>query len=196
MRRQGNVYRQSYHDGVPDAPLKKGEATDETGTTITFWPNAQHLRDRRVRLRDAAHPLPADGVPQQGPAHRLTDERGVRRDDGTQRHDELPLRARPGRLRRVPQLGEEDRGDPRRRSSRSSPRTPSARSRSRSPCSGRPRTPRACTPTPTRSTPTRAEPTKRDSAPRSPRWSTSTPARRASSRRRTRTSPATTCARA
>ena len=69
MRRQGYVWRQTYHDGVPDAPLEKGEATDETGTTITFWPSADDLRDRRVRLRDAAHPLPADGVPQQGPAH-------------------------------------------------------------------------------------------------------------------------------
>ena len=40
VKRQGNVYRQTYHDGVPDAPLKKGEASDETGTMITFWPNS------------------------------------------------------------------------------------------------------------------------------------------------------------
>ena len=39
VSRQGNVYTQTYHDGVPDAPLKKGEKTDATGTTITFWPN-------------------------------------------------------------------------------------------------------------------------------------------------------------
>jgi len=39
VKRQGNVYRQTYHDGVPDAPLKKGEKSDETGTMITFWPN-------------------------------------------------------------------------------------------------------------------------------------------------------------
>ncbi len=39
VKRQGNVYRQTYHDGVPDAPLKKAEKTDETGTMITFWPN-------------------------------------------------------------------------------------------------------------------------------------------------------------
>jgi len=41
VSRQGNVYRQSYHVGVPDAPLKKEEATDATGTTVTFWPNAE-----------------------------------------------------------------------------------------------------------------------------------------------------------
>src|SRR5688572_16354845 len=40
VSRQGNVYRQTYHVGVPDAPLKKAEATSATGTTITFWPNA------------------------------------------------------------------------------------------------------------------------------------------------------------
>jgi len=41
VSRQGNVYRQSYHVGVPDAPLKKEEATEATGTTVTFWPNAE-----------------------------------------------------------------------------------------------------------------------------------------------------------
>jgi DNA gyrase subunit B len=30
----------SFADGVPVKPLAKGGATDETGTTITFWPNA------------------------------------------------------------------------------------------------------------------------------------------------------------
>ncbi|PPF39412.1 DNA topoisomerase (ATP-hydrolyzing) subunit B [Rathayibacter sp. AY1A2] len=40
VKRQGAVYRMGFTDGVPDAPLEKGEASDETGTTITFWPNA------------------------------------------------------------------------------------------------------------------------------------------------------------
>jgi DNA gyrase subunit B len=40
VRRQGNVYRQSYQNGVPDAPLEKGEPDSGNGTTITFWPNA------------------------------------------------------------------------------------------------------------------------------------------------------------
>jgi hypothetical protein len=38
VKRQGNVYTQSYRDGVPVKPLEKGAATEETGTTITFWP--------------------------------------------------------------------------------------------------------------------------------------------------------------
>jgi len=39
VRRQGSIWRQSYQNGVPDAPLVQGEATSQTGTTITFWPN-------------------------------------------------------------------------------------------------------------------------------------------------------------
>ena len=39
VRRQGSVWRQSYQNGVPDAPLAQAEKTDSTGTTITFWPN-------------------------------------------------------------------------------------------------------------------------------------------------------------
>lgn len=40
VRRQGHVWSQEYANGVPKAPLKKGEKTEETGTTITFWPNS------------------------------------------------------------------------------------------------------------------------------------------------------------
>ncbi len=41
VRRQGHVWRQSFRDGgVPQAPLSEDEATEETGTTITFWPDA------------------------------------------------------------------------------------------------------------------------------------------------------------
>jgi DNA gyrase subunit B len=41
VRRQGNVYRQSYRNGVPEAPLSKDESTTETGTRITFWPSSE-----------------------------------------------------------------------------------------------------------------------------------------------------------
>ncbi|WP_336632045.1 MULTISPECIES: DNA topoisomerase (ATP-hydrolyzing) subunit B [unclassified Microbacterium] len=41
VRRQGHVWRQEFRDGgAPQAPLSQDEATDETGTTITFWPDA------------------------------------------------------------------------------------------------------------------------------------------------------------
>ncbi len=42
VKRQGYVWRQTYRDGgVPQAPLERGEESDETGTTITFWPDDQ-----------------------------------------------------------------------------------------------------------------------------------------------------------
>jgi DNA gyrase subunit B len=41
VRRQGHVWRQSYTDGVPVAPVSQDEETSETGTTITFWPNSE-----------------------------------------------------------------------------------------------------------------------------------------------------------
>lgn len=44
-RRQGHVWRQSYKIGVPDAPVKKGEATDATGTTVTFYPDASIFKE-------------------------------------------------------------------------------------------------------------------------------------------------------
>jgi DNA gyrase subunit B len=37
VHRDGRIYRQSYTVGVPDAPLAEGEATELSGTTITFW---------------------------------------------------------------------------------------------------------------------------------------------------------------
>jgi DNA gyrase subunit B len=41
VHRDGHIWRQSYSIGVPDAPLKKGEATDRTGTTIEFVPSEE-----------------------------------------------------------------------------------------------------------------------------------------------------------
>ena len=38
VRRDGHVWLQDYVRGVPQAPLEKGEPTDETGTIITFLP--------------------------------------------------------------------------------------------------------------------------------------------------------------
>ncbi|HEV7956853.1 MAG TPA: DNA topoisomerase (ATP-hydrolyzing) subunit B [Marisediminicola sp.] len=39
VRRQEHVWRQSYTHGVPNEPLEKGEESDATGTTVTFWPS-------------------------------------------------------------------------------------------------------------------------------------------------------------
>ena len=42
VKRQGYVWRQSFaNGGVPLGPVERGEETDETGTTITFWPDPE-----------------------------------------------------------------------------------------------------------------------------------------------------------
>ncbi|QYH34872.1 DNA topoisomerase (ATP-hydrolyzing) subunit B [Salinibacterium sp. M195] len=41
IRRQGYVWRMSFANGVPLAPLAQGESTDETGTQQTFWPSKE-----------------------------------------------------------------------------------------------------------------------------------------------------------
>ena len=38
--KDGYVWRQSYAASEPTGPLQKGEPTDDTGTIITFWPDA------------------------------------------------------------------------------------------------------------------------------------------------------------
>jgi len=41
VRRQGHVWRMSFKNGVPVAPLEKGESTTETGTQQTFYPSKE-----------------------------------------------------------------------------------------------------------------------------------------------------------
>ena len=41
IHRDGRVWRQAFTDGVPVEPLAKGETTQRTGTTITYWANGE-----------------------------------------------------------------------------------------------------------------------------------------------------------
>ena len=41
VKRQGSSWTQSYTNGVPEAPLTKAGSTEDTGTTIEFWPNSE-----------------------------------------------------------------------------------------------------------------------------------------------------------
>jgi DNA gyrase subunit B len=41
VHRQGFVFTQHYQNGVPDAPLAQGAASNLSGTTITFWPSPE-----------------------------------------------------------------------------------------------------------------------------------------------------------
>lgn len=39
IKTDGYYWRQAYLQGVPEADLERGDKTDETGTTVTFWPD-------------------------------------------------------------------------------------------------------------------------------------------------------------
>jgi DNA gyrase subunit B len=41
VHRDGGVWRQTYQRGVPDGPIERIGDADDTGTTITFWPDAE-----------------------------------------------------------------------------------------------------------------------------------------------------------
>jgi DNA gyrase subunit B len=61
VRRDGYVFRQSYQRGTPTGEMVQGEATKETGTTITFLPDHEIFESLEIdyktieeRLRDTA----------------------------------------------------------------------------------------------------------------------------------------------
>jgi DNA gyrase subunit B len=61
VRRDGALWRQTYRRGVPDGPVERISDSDETGTTISFWPDedifesTEFVADTIVRrLRDTA----------------------------------------------------------------------------------------------------------------------------------------------
>ena len=88
VRRQGHVWRQSYKHGVPDAPLAQGEASDETGTTITFWPSADTFETIDFDYETLRARFQQMTFLNKGLRINLTDERESSRDDeGKQRHN-------------------------------------------------------------------------------------------------------------
>ncbi len=72
---QGNVYRQTYRDGVPQAPLAKGEETDRTGTTVTFWANGDIFETTEYDFETLRTRFQQMAFLNKGLAISLTDER-------------------------------------------------------------------------------------------------------------------------
>ena len=82
VRRDGHVWRQDYVRGVPQAPLEQGEPTDETGTTITFLPDAEIFESLDFEFATLEQRLRETAFLTRGLRISLTDERaeGARAD--------------------------------------------------------------------------------------------------------------------
>jgi DNA gyrase subunit B len=73
--RDGYVWRQSYRVGAPVTPLTRGEPTDETGTTITFWPDPDIFEETIWSFETLSRRLQEMAFLNRGLAIILTDER-------------------------------------------------------------------------------------------------------------------------
>lgn len=83
VAQRGHVFRQSYADGVPQAPLDQGEATDRTGTTVTFYPNAGIFETVEFDYETLRARFQQYAFLNKGLTLTLTDERPGHADDGT-----------------------------------------------------------------------------------------------------------------
>ncbi|MDK8601857.1 DNA topoisomerase (ATP-hydrolyzing) subunit B [Trueperella bernardiae] len=75
VRRDGYLWRISYENGVPVAPLEKGEPTTETGTTQTFWPNGDIFETTTFDFETLRHRLQQMAFLNKGLRITLIDER-------------------------------------------------------------------------------------------------------------------------
>ncbi|MEA9985394.1 MULTISPECIES: DNA topoisomerase (ATP-hydrolyzing) subunit B [Subtercola] len=76
VRRQGHVWRQSYKHGVPQEPLEMGEASTETGTTVTFWPSRETFETVEFDYETLRARFQQMAFLNKGLRITLTDERG------------------------------------------------------------------------------------------------------------------------
>jgi DNA gyrase subunit B len=76
VRRQGHVWRMSFKNGVPTGPLVQGEASDETGTTQTFWPSPETFETVEFDYETLRARFQQMAFLNKGLRITLTDERG------------------------------------------------------------------------------------------------------------------------
>jgi len=76
VRRDGHVWTQEYERGEPKAPIQQGEATDETGTTITFAPDPEIFEEVTFDYQTLAERMRETAFLTRGLRIDLIDERG------------------------------------------------------------------------------------------------------------------------
>ena len=75
VKTEGYVWTQSYLIGVPTGPLVRGEETSETGTTITFWANADIFETTDYSFETLSNRFREMAFLNKGLTLRLRDER-------------------------------------------------------------------------------------------------------------------------
>ncbi|MGI5223834.1 DNA topoisomerase (ATP-hydrolyzing) subunit B [Actinoallomurus sp. CA-142502] len=75
VRVDGHVWRQSYTWQGAEGPLAKGEATDETGTIITFWPDGSIFETLEWNFETLSRRMQEMAFLNRGLSITLTDER-------------------------------------------------------------------------------------------------------------------------
>jgi len=76
ISRDGHIWRQDYERGKPQGPLTEGEATKETGTTLTFQPDPEIFEEVEFDFQTLAERLRETAFLTRGLKIELVDERG------------------------------------------------------------------------------------------------------------------------
>ena len=77
VRRDGYIHRQTYLRGVPAAPLERGDATSETGTSVTFWADAGIFETTQYDFMTLSRRFQEMAFLNKGLTLELVDERGT-----------------------------------------------------------------------------------------------------------------------
>ncbi|MDN5791198.1 MAG: DNA topoisomerase (ATP-hydrolyzing) subunit B, partial [Micrococcales bacterium] len=105
VRQKGHVFRMSFTNGVPDAPLQQMEETEETGTTITFWANEEIFESTTYDFETLRSRFQQMAFLNKGLTISLTDERVEQQPD---LHDDEDLDDLGEDLEQVPQHDDDD----------------------------------------------------------------------------------------
>jgi DNA gyrase subunit B len=81
IRRGGRVYRQTYHRGVPEAPLREDGETIKRGTHITFWPDPEIFETTEFSFETLSQRLRELAFLNGGVRIHILDERSEKRHD-------------------------------------------------------------------------------------------------------------------
>jgi DNA gyrase subunit B len=83
IHRDGYVWRQAYRRGVPEAPLERGETTDRTGTSVTFWADEEVFETTDYTFETLRRRFEEMAFLNKGLTISLTDERAIEVEDDT-----------------------------------------------------------------------------------------------------------------